>query len=139
METAPVRKKQLEFIGNILKQFPNSIVTGDFNFDSSRNFTIIEGVPLENDNLKLHLPSHQDIWPTLHPDEKGFTFDSVCNKVIHHHEQMRYDRIMFFSQAQTWKSKVIDLVGTELIGEENGKPVFPSDHFGRVAEFEFVH
>lgn len=84
----------------------------------------------------------------------GLTFDSVRNPVIRQHERMRYDRIMFKSpQTVTdppsgtaeggppdpgtiWKPVSIQLVGTEAIA---GFPtVFPSDHFGLLAEFEVV-
>ena len=66
----PLREKQLAVAAAVMKK-ANTILCGDFNFDSDRNFSGIG--PLENDSLKKILPHHVDVWPTLHGNDKGYT------------------------------------------------------------------
>ena len=94
-------------------------------------------------------PDYVDLWAFLYPADKGYTFDSVINKMIPKYERMRYDRMLlkihkFESSGklemginQTKEIKSINAwmpVGMKLIGATpcNNTPIiaFPSDHFG---------
>ena len=74
-----------------LADHPRALLCGDFNFDSQRNFSGTG--PLENNCLEAVLPDFVDVWPLLRPADRGFTFDSERNPVIHKPERMRYDRV----------------------------------------------
>jgi len=102
-----------------------------------------EGKPLENQNIISFFPPRAgwiDVWSSLHPSEKGYTFDSMVNKMLSLFEQMRYDRVLFRSTHSVWVPEKITMIGTnqirELKSQENGNPLFPSDHFGLVATFK---
>ena len=101
------REQQLRVAADVLAPHANSVLVGDFNFDSARNFCEIgeAGSPgggaaqtLENDSLGAILPGHDDVWPLLHPDAAGapgFTFDARRNPLVTNKlEVMRYDRVM---------------------------------------------
>jgi hypothetical protein len=64
---------------------------------------------------------------------RGKTFDNSVNKMLQHHDESRYDRVMFKSRGDFWKSNSIEILGTKSVGVDNGRQVFPSDHFGLVA------
>jgi len=158
------RKEQLRIAEHVLRPFDNAILVGDFNFDSSINFyqlllarsSMIDSqildpavpyppdtVPLENNNLGEIFKTEEwiDVWPELHPNEKGYSFDSAVNGMLLDIEQMRYDRVIFRSKNKTWIPKNISLLGTKRIENESAEihsdiPLFPSDHFGLVAMIE---
>lgn len=135
LDSAQLRAEQLEKISGILASSPHAGLMGDFNFDSDRNFR--KGVmPLENDNIAAHYPDYVDVWPTLRPEEKGYTFDSEVNRMIRQFEQMRYDRVLWKSAGGQWRPKRIELFGTAPMKGHIG--VWPSDHFGLVTDLEFV-
>jgi len=146
-------------IANIALLSENSILCGDFNFCSYRNFDA--PLPLENDSLRITLPDYADVWELLHPESiqptegyqpptlrdirrgklvvpeipsAGYTFDSIANKMLQRDwERMRYDRIMI-KNSSDWKP--LQIVGTEKIGLMDwGISLFPSDHFGLLATF----
>jgi len=150
------RKEQLQRISEILT-FPNAILMGDFNFDSTQNYSHVQlkrdahrrGIPfdtlenmvfdpmetLENDILRIIFTEFRDGWSESGlklPDEKGYTFDSVENRMIKQYERMRYDRILFKSINCTWDAFGINLIGTEPLdpSKVGGAEVYPSDHFG---------
>ncbi|CAM9283312.1 unnamed protein product, partial [Ectocarpus fasciculatus] len=120
LNSQKLREKQLRICEEIFRKYATVIFCGDFNFCSYRNFKI--------------LPSYQDVWPTLHPEEKGFTFDSTTNPSIHQFEQMRYDRVM----CQSLEGLPLSLRSRD---ENKGfsaldlQEVFPSDHYGLLTEF----
>lgn len=142
LSTRVVREKQLEHISRILST-RHSLLVGDFNFDSDRNF---EGYgPLENAVLKKIFPQFVDVWEALYPGEKGYTYDSLRNKMITKYERMRYDRILLkvvqenesnskeevnSSTKSRWMPSFIKLFGDQPINIASPKIVFPSDHFG---------
>mmetsp|Transcript_30097 Transcript_30097/g.39628 ORF Transcript_30097/g.39628 Transcript_30097/m.39628 type:complete len:302 (+) Transcript_30097:139-1044(+) len=150
----PYREAQLQLAKDVLDQCENSILCGDFNFCSYRNF--VPKGKLENESLKEILPEYTDIWPLLRPEEKGYTYDSENNVMIHRYERMRYDRIV--AKLSSGLSVVsVELIGTDkIINEESKKSedenAVPksewddesyecpaefhcSDHFGLFAEF----
>mmetsp|Transcript_11503 Transcript_11503/g.17506 ORF Transcript_11503/g.17506 Transcript_11503/m.17506 type:complete len:419 (+) Transcript_11503:232-1488(+) len=143
-----IREKQLQICHNELSRYTHSVLVGDFNFCSERNYVIKSGEPLENDSLAQFLPNYVDVWPALHPQQTdagnplstpprsnpstlGFTFNSDINKMINKHEVMRYDRILTKLGGES-KATHIELIGVEPIDSE-GK-IWPSDHFGLLCE-----
>ena len=134
------RKQQLTIIQDVLEKYEHKIFCGDFNFDSSRNFDERDKNPLENDWMIEYFQGYNDIWPLLHPNEKGYTFDTEENGMIKDHrpERMRYDRIMCSSSL--WKPQSIYLFGNTSCGTirhilyGTKIPLHLSDHFGLISE-----
>ena len=87
LNNAKIREAQLAVSDRALPT-GESILVGDFNFCSERNYD--GSLPLENDCLSRVLPSHEDLWQKLKPGEQGFTFDSVKNTMLSKYEQARY-------------------------------------------------
>ena len=83
---AKIRKEQLRACNSLLPP-GRSILVGDFNFCSERNYD--GSLPLENDCLSDVIPSYQDVWQKLKPGDKGYTFDSQINKMLRKFEQAR--------------------------------------------------
>lgn len=178
--TQPTRERQLRTISRALDAAGGpAVVTGDFNFDSRRNWsahykTAQDGVgtpeshaaaaasaanegstppcnsgpsalsrletddpKLDNDCLAEILPGWFDLWPTIRPDELGFTFDSTintnaalgtCRAGTAKYEQMRYDRILMAPELMPGLGgTTIELVGLD---EDPLAGCAPSDHFG---------
>ena len=124
---------------------PLTILAGDFNFCSYRNF--VPSLPLENDDLAVCLPGWLDVWEALKDtsSEPGYTFDTELNAFTEamgcgRCERMRYDRVMALVSGptgggvegsvgmdvaegvgQVWAPTDIRLVGTEQV------PLEPSD------------
>ncbi|CAK4673265.1 hypothetical protein LEN26_008792 [Aphanomyces euteiches] len=101
-----MRKSQLRTSGEALAPFRNAILCGDFNFHDTQHYgawrsSKISTTPLENLVLSVELPDFLDMWPLLHPNERGATFDGPTNPVciLDHKEVMRYDRIMMKSNV----------------------------------------
>lgn len=141
-----------------------SILCGDFNFCSYRNYRP-SSAPLENDDLARIFPDWRDVWRSLRPataeqeqeqePEPGYTFDSALNTMLSTRaggeERMRYDRVIL-SPSPTLRAVSIELVGTEPISRAAGsadvsgfstpppsdlrRDVFCSDHFGIFTTFE---
>lgn len=102
-----LRMRQLKQCNEILNSYNNSIIMGDFNCCSYRNFSGIG--KLENDDIQNNLINYQDLWLELKDSniEKGFTYDTVLNTMLSHKfEQMRYDRIFYKSSSLNISSSV---------------------------------
>jgi len=141
LSTSKTRAAQLEVISKLLEHKTHVLLVGDFNFDSDKNY---EGNgPLENDILGKIMPKYSDLWVSLCPSQKGYTYDSVVNKMIRQYERMRYDRMMLkrvekgTSNARSWQPQTITLLGDQPCKSfpTGGKIVFPSDHFGVKSSF----
>jgi len=158
LNNAPTRQKQLREIYKLISPKATSIpvdgaiVCGDFNFDATRNYIKDSGQPLENDLLsKELLPDYMDVYAALHKNEPikdTWTFDTTTNPNLfgHREETMRYDRIML-SPTKTVQPKMVAICANNPIKDEKGKEiqtkrdvraVFPSDHYGLIAEFELA-
>ncbi|MDZ5085323.1 MULTISPECIES: endonuclease/exonuclease/phosphatase family protein [Mycobacteriaceae] len=76
-------------------------------------------------------PAYRDVWPTLHPQEPGFTENSSTNPMLRDSKkkprQLRFDRVLI--KGADWVPTDIAMLGTEPISPELPR-VFPSDHFG---------
>ena len=154
LSNANLRREQLKTANDVASSFRKSctasILCGDFNFCSYRNYS--GSGALENLVLKQVTPEFLDLWPSLvkseessstsTPDKKtqrdrlGYTFDSKTNTNINKFERMRYDRIMLrlFCEGNEFKAESIRMVGTKEIKELK---MHPSDHFGLLASFSF--
>jgi len=120
---------------------------GDFNFDAYTNiYDTNKGGPLENLNLEKYVPEFVDVWPALYPNDKGYTYDSSVNLMLHRpaHDKTRIDRVILKSipgkTKKQWNPTHIKLIGTQPFMQDSKKeaPVLPSDHFGLVTEIAFV-
>eukprot|EP00943_MAST-04B_sp_MAST-4B-sp1_P002179 g2179.t1 len=157
LSSAPVRKEQLQVASQTMKDFSNSILCGDFNFCSYRNYDQ-SNLTLENDVLMEVLPNYDDVWSTIvwpkknnkngnetNMEEcpttptwrdKGFTFDSERNVNIRQYERMRYDRIL--SNVVDLSPSSIHMVGDDIIVKDGERTLHPSDHFGLICTFDLV-
>lgn len=125
---AAIRARQLSLIFPELKKAPQSLLMGDFNFCSTWE---------ENDQLD---PSFSDVWQQLRPAEPGYTEDTDINLMTYNdkgkEKRVRFDRILLHSAEKGWQPSNVRLLGTEPITPDQPE-VFPSDHFGLVADFEW--
>lgn len=158
LDAKTLRRKQLEVISGILKNYPNALLMGDFNIDSQSNYSqLIErrelaektnqkpqdipypplkGAKLENLAIEENYSDYQDVWPYLRPNDLGATYDSVINKMIDSYHEVRYDRILFKSTEKICYPETIELFGTERI-PDLPTPVWLSDHFGLFLTLKF--
>uniref|UniRef100_A0A7S3YZU8 Endonuclease/exonuclease/phosphatase domain-containing protein n=1 Tax=Lotharella globosa TaxID=91324 RepID=A0A7S3YZU8_9EUKA len=151
LHSARTRKQQLVKCKEALdakagkKRAENSLLVGDFNFCSYRNFNK-NTTPLENNMLEETMPDFKDVWADLHPSAKGYTFDSENNSIIKKFERMRYDRVM--ARLSGMETRSILLYGTtkvclirtqkkemgekktSAVGLDVDKSTHLSDHFG---------
>ena len=70
LDNPSLRQQQLAICKQNLDQFDTSVLCGDFNFCSYRNFERAGkklNVPLENDSMKVTMPNYIDVWPLLVP------------------------------------------------------------------------
>lgn len=119
----PVRAGQLRIIQPHLAALGEDVVLlGDMNFEPGARH---ETAALD--------PSFVDVWPVLHPDNPGYSADSIRNPMRSHgtHRviQQRIDRV--FLRARRWRPTAIALAGTEPIHSDG---TFISDHFGLEVE-----
>ena len=112
-----LRAWQLRRIFGALKTAEDAVVLGDFNLR-------------DNENSRIGAP-YCDVWPTLRPDEDGFTEDTSINLMRYDmkdkHRHVRFDRVLL--KGRQWAAAEIELLGTAPIAAELPR-VFPSDHFG---------
>lgn len=155
LDSQPLREAQLNDIHNHLQVKKTSslpedricLVSGDFNFDDERNFKI-DHRPVENLFLEHKFHDYLDVWRELRPHDKGKSFDTEKNAMIHSfhsREVMRYDRIMFSrpldgaaSSAVPVLPRFIEMIGTEEFDRVRDQPVVLSDHFGLHAQFSIT-
>lgn len=142
-----MREAQLRICSEALSHFEHSLLCGDFNFCSYRNYDGSQD--LENQNIEKLLPTMNDLWPTLYgAQEPCYTFDGNTNRLVtDENERMRYDRICFRFFEDRFRpqymevlNKPVRFVGQDSCHSENGFVVvetmagkyflFPSDHFG---------
>ncbi|CAK4402738.1 unnamed protein product [Aphanomyces euteiches] len=141
LNSESVRKIQLKLSGKALVPFRHAMLCGDFNFDDTQPYGAWKpsflsrgsSAPLENAVLSSELPGFIDMWPLLHPNDRGATFDGTTNPICvrDRHEVMRYDRIMMKSDA--WKGQQMSLLGLDAIDDFGIKP---SDHYGLMLEIK---
>ena len=102
------REKQLQAVLDYLQSLPgDAVVAGDFN---SRE-----------EDVFLSAASHgfEDIWPGLHPNDPGYTFDprknSIAQKMTVSGHPGRLDRILLKSASEVWKAEKAELFARQPI------------------------
>lgn len=112
-----LRGWQLRRVFRALKGAEDAVVLGDFNMRDPEDSRIVA--------------PYCDVWPTLRPDEDGFTENTSINLMRYDmkdkHRHVRFDRVLL--KGCRWTASEIELLGTEPIAAELPR-VFPSDHFG---------
>jgi endonuclease/exonuclease/phosphatase family metal-dependent hydrolase len=94
-----------------------AFLCGDFNFCSYRNAGFpepandAERMHLENHVLQRVVPQLVDCWPSLHPDQRGYTLTSLRDDL---EPAKRFDRILVSQHTQFVLSE-ITLIGTDQI------------------------
>lgn len=122
-EHAPeVRAAQIETIAKNLPPDARQLWLGDFN--------MLEGEEMVGEWV--------DVWRKLRPEEAGFTYDPGENRLAGLFSRSgvpkRYDRMLLSAGGEDFRPVAVNRVGTEPIaGIEPA--LFPSDHFGLLAEF----
>jgi len=139
-EDADIRHEQLTVAKKAVATSDTSLLVGDFNFDAKSGSKSKELTAITD---------YTDVWPALHPSEPGYTVDSSRNSMfLAYGEELkgRYDRFFLKSFKSGWSCKSVKLVGETPIITEASSPrqhfnttsrgmVFPSHHFGLLAEF----
>jgi len=158
LNSIDLRYSQMQVSHKYLEHFSTVLYMGDFNFCSDKNYNLImtrrdlirkgkdkneaqmsPNEPLENINFINIFNDYIDIWPHLHNNDPGYTYNSEVNKMLMKYEEMRYDRIAI--KSETWEPISIDLVGNSSVKEfqVDGESyfVYPSDHFGLISKISF--
>jgi endonuclease/exonuclease/phosphatase family metal-dependent hydrolase len=118
----PARLVQIGECTRVLARSPTSVWMGDFN-----------AAPESSEDQAL-LREFQDLWPLLSKDP-GYTRDTTRNAMLAQVKDDRHQRIdRVLTRGDTLKPVAIRLLGTEAL-PDSGELVFPSDHFGLVADF----
>eukprot|EP00300_Choanocystis_sp_HF-7_P042281 c9041_g1_i2.p1 GENE.c9041_g1_i2~~c9041_g1_i2.p1 ORF type:complete len:371 (+),score=42.83 c9041_g1_i2:47-1114(+) len=135
--SAPVRAEQLALIVPSLCSLPASassssvaLLAGDLNF----------GDGPEQDALPTLAPGFSDAWLALRSGEAGFTYDTTRNVMMEHDEHERYDHVLFRpAPAGHCSVRRVSIVADSPIAGAScgGRPVFISDHFCLLSEFQF--
>ncbi|PRC43132.1 endonuclease [Mycobacterium sp. ITM-2017-0098] len=114
-----LRARQLSSLSRAFRTDDNVVLLGDFN--------------MRDDEDHLLDPHYRDVWPTLRPEEPGFTEDTSINHMRYDmkdkHRHVRFDRVLVKGSA--WTPDSIELLGREPIAPSLPR-IFPSDHFGVV-------
>lgn len=131
-----VRQEQARTVAEVVaaarpRSFP-PIVCGDFNAEpASTEVGMLTGLTTPAvDDLVL-----MDAWRVAHPNAPGFTWDNRNPFVA---AQLEYDRRIDYVFVGWPKAEGAGhVVSAELIGTEPTGAVWPSDHFGVVAEIRY--
>jgi len=127
VESEEWRGRQLQQIFKTFERERDVIFMGDFNFCSTWS----------EEQARLP-PDYVDVWPALH-GKPGWTEDPDVNLMLAKYSKkgvVRFDRILVRSGKPGWAPFSVELLGTSPISA--GLPeVFPSDHFGLFARFQW--
>lgn len=114
-----LRARQLSCLSRAFRNDDNVLLLGDFNMRDKENHLLD--------------PQFQDVWPSLRPEEPGFTENTSINHMRYDmknkHRHVRFDRVLVKGAA--WQADDIELLGREPIAPSLPR-IFPSDHFGVV-------
>jgi endonuclease/exonuclease/phosphatase family metal-dependent hydrolase len=121
-----LRLEQLDTVDTGLADAAHCVLMGDFNFD-----------PRQAEEQARITGRYRDLWTELRGDEPGYTEDTDLNRMRLIHKQRekraRVDRILLRSTRPGWDPVSIRRIGTRPVSPDE-PDVFPSDHFGLVAE-----
>jgi endonuclease/exonuclease/phosphatase family metal-dependent hydrolase len=125
LEDGPTRATQLdEIFAEVAKETAPTLVLGDLNFGDGE----------QPDTAHLD-PAFIDVWTRLHPDDPGFTWNiehspmAAAGSFVGEPSR-RLDRILLRGNA--WVPSMIAIIGDRSVRDHPA--LFPSDHFGLVAE-----
>lgn len=130
-----LRKNQLYSIFELMENESNVFILADTNFTDEPGDTLTDA----------EMPEYwADTWTVLVSDAAesesddsdkyaGYTYDSERNVNVEGKCRYRYDRILY--KSVEWEPIKVSLVGTDPI--RGTKDVYPSEHFGLLAEFAF--
>jgi endonuclease/exonuclease/phosphatase family metal-dependent hydrolase len=129
LEDGPTRAVQLdEIFAELAGETAPTLFGGDLNFGDGE----------QPDTAHLD-PNFVDLWKALHPNDPGLTWNierspmAAAGSFVGEPSR-RLDRLLLRGSA--WAAKSIEIVGDRSI---SGDPwLFPSDHFGLVAELSRV-
>lgn len=172
LNTAKVRACQLKDIFATLGPCPNAFFMGDLNIgevdfmqlnnqeeylrNGGQNLSDLATSLMRNggtvpENAQFaRYPDWSDSWKILHPNDYGFTFDTVKNLMLnridpqytspHPYNQSRYDRI--FYKCTDFVPVSVTIIGDKPTTKKdaNGQDVslFCSDHFGLLLEMKYT-
>ncbi|HVZ32064.1 MAG TPA: endonuclease/exonuclease/phosphatase family protein [Polyangiaceae bacterium] len=120
-EMTPVRLTQIDECLPVLCRAPTAIWIGDFN-----------AAPDSQEDARIRA-AFRDAWAELLADP-GYTRDTTHNAMLARIKEDRHQRIdRIFLKSDHFRPLSIRMLGTEPIEGTAGR-VFPSDHFGLVAE-----
>jgi endonuclease/exonuclease/phosphatase family metal-dependent hydrolase len=122
-ERTPTRLKQIAECTPILSRADTAIWLGDFN-----------AAPRSEEDEAIRC-AFRDIWDELHK-APGYTRDTTANAMLAKVKADRHQRIdRVFLRGEGFQPLSVRLLGTAPLPGTDGQ-VFPSDHFGLMAEFE---
>jgi tyrosyl-DNA phosphodiesterase 2 len=114
--SARLRQRQLAAIFEATAGERDVVLLGDFNMRDHE-----DGID----------PRYRDVWPSLRPDDPGYTEDTSINLMrldsTQKERHVRFDRVLV--KSDRWVPTDIELLGTAPISPTLPR-VFPSDHFG---------
>jgi poly(A) polymerase len=120
-QMTPTRLTQIDECLPLLCTAPTAIWVGDFNAG-----------PASEEDLRIRA-AFRDAWDEL-LSEPGYTRDTTQNAMLARIKDDRHQRIdRIFVKSDAFEPKAIRMLGTEPIEGTSGQ-VFPSDHFGLIAE-----
>lgn len=120
-QMTPTRLAQIDECVPVLCSAPTAIWLGDFN-----------AAPASEEDLRIR-ESFRDTWEEL-VAEPGYTRDTTQNAMLAKVKDDRHQRIdRIFLKSDAFAPTAIRMLGTEPIEGTAGQ-VFPSDHFGLVAD-----
>lgn len=125
LEDGPTRAQQLdEIFSELAKETAPTLFAGDLNFGDGE----------QPDTAHLD-PAFVDLWTALHPADPGFTWNierspmAAAGSFVGEPSR-RLDRMLLRGAA--WVPSTIEIIGDRSVAEH--PELFPSDHFGLVAE-----
>lgn len=130
LKDGPIRARQLDAIFAHLAKFEEAIFLGDLNFGDGE----------QPDSVHLP-PEYRDAWLALRSEEQGFTWDIEKSPWARRESfpgepSRRLDRI--FMKSTRWTPTSVTIIGDQPVPGKR-KDLFPSDHFGLIAEFSRVN
>lgn len=124
-EMTPTRLAQIDECVPLLCNASTAIWVGDFN-----------AAPSSEEDQRIRA-AFRDAWDELVPDP-GYTRDTSANAMLAKIKDDRHQRIdRIWLKSDAFAPQSIRMLGTEPIAGTEGQ-VFPSDHFGLVAELRRV-
>jgi endonuclease/exonuclease/phosphatase family metal-dependent hydrolase len=125
LEDGPTRAKQLdEIFAELANETAPTLFAGDLNFGDGE----------QPDTAHLD-PAFIDLWTTLHPGDPGFSWNierspmAAAGSFVGEPSR-RLDRMLL--RGADWVPSEIEIIGDRSVSDH--PELFPSDHFGLVAE-----